>query len=158
VAPAAAKARPPENPRQRPAAPPVAALRAPGRPEAPATAAPPFAELPGSASVPTPALPALPASQPPRPLDLTVPRGFDTRGVARQPALDDPRANTARLTPEQRMARALDTRVVEESMEDGRRRFRQGASCVIVTPSRMAQLQPFDDAAARTPSTVSACP
>jgi len=103
-------------------------------------------------------LPALPASQPPRPLDLTLPRGWATRPDARHPATDDPRANTPRLTPEQRMAGAFDTQVIEEPMEDGRRRIRRGADCVIVTPSRIAQLMPFNDSAARTPSLVSACP
>lgn len=115
-----------------------------------------------SAAAPTQAdassLPALPASQPPRALDLTLPRGFATRSGARNPALDDARANSAHLTPEQRMAETFDTRVVEEAMGDGRRRLRQGANCVIVTPSRIAQLMPFNDSATRTPSMVSACP
>jgi len=102
--------------------------------------------------------PALPASQPPRQLDLSLPHGWATRPDARHPAIDDPRASTARLTPEQRMAGALDTQVIEEPMEDGRRRIRRGADCVIVVPSRIAQLMPFNEAAARTPSQVSACP
>ena len=103
-------------------------------------------------------LPALPASQPPRPLDLRLPRGFATRPDARHPAIDDPRANSARLTPEQRLARRFDTQVTEEPMEDGRRRIRRGDDCIIVAPSRTAQLMPFNEAAARTPSLVSACP
>ena len=102
--------------------------------------------------------PALPASQPPRQLDLNLPRGWATRPGARHPAIDDPRTSTARLTPEQRMAGALDTQVIEEPMEDGRRRIRRGADCVIVVPSRIAQLMPFNEAAARTPSQVTACP
>jgi len=102
--------------------------------------------------------PALPASQPPRALDLSLPRGFATRPDARHPAIDDPRANSAHLTPEQRMARAFDTQVTEEPMEDGRRRIRRGDDCIIVAPSRVAQLMPFNDAATRSPSLVSACP
>jgi len=102
--------------------------------------------------------PAPPASQPPRQLDLSLPRGWATRPGARHPAIDDPRTNTARLTPEQRMAGAFDTQVIEEPMEDGRRRIRRGADCVIVVPSRIAQLMPFNEAAARTPSQVTACP
>ena len=102
--------------------------------------------------------PAPPASQPPHQLDLSLPRGWATRPGARHPAIDDPRINTARLTPEQRMAGAFDTQVIEEPMEDGRRRIRRGADCVIVVPSRIAQLMPFNEAAARTPSQVTACP
>ena len=124
-------------------APSMAVPKAPAAPLTPADAAP---------------LPALPASQPPRPLDLTLPRGWATRPDARHPATDDARANTPRLTPEQRMAGAFDTQVIEEMMEDGRRRIRRGADCVIVTPSRIAQLMPFNESAARTPSLVSACP
>ena len=102
--------------------------------------------------------PDTPASQPPRPLDLTLRRSDVTRPGARNPAIDDPRANTARTTPEQRMTATLDTRVIEEDLGDGRRRFRQGDQCVIVQPSRIGQLRPFDDAAARSPSLVGACP
>ena len=98
------------------------------------------------------------ASQPPRELDLTLPRGYASGPGARNPAIDDTRSITSRTTPEQRMAAALDTRVVEEDLGDGRRRFRQGANCVIVKQSRIAQLMPFNEAAARTPSLVSVCP
>ena len=72
--------------------------------------------------------------------------------------VDDARANTARLTPEQRLAAALDTRVIEEDLGDGRRRIRQGANCVIVKPARIGQLTPFDEAAARMPALVGECP
>ncbi len=102
--------------------------------------------------------PALPASQPPRPLDLNLPRGYAVLPGARNPAVDDARANTARLTPEARMARTFDTQVTEDVMDGGRRRFRQGDKCVIVTPSRTTQLMPFSESAARIPSMVSACP
>lgn len=103
-------------------------------------------------------LPELAASQPPRSLDLTLPRGYADLPGSRNPALDDTRAITSRTNPEQRMAAALDTRVVEEDLGDGRRRFRQGANCVIVKQSRIGQLMPFNEAAARTPSLVGACP
>jgi hypothetical protein len=103
-------------------------------------------------------MPGLPASQPPRPLELTLPSGYATRPGARNLAIDDPRANSARTTPEQRMAAAFDTQVIEEDLGDGRRRVRRGADCVIVKTSRIAQLMPFNEAAARTPSLVGACP
>lgn len=111
-----------------------------------------------NAQAETSTLPELAASQPPRSLDLTLPRGYADRPGSRNPALDDARAITSRTTPEQRMAAALDTRVVEEDLGDGRRRFRQGANCVIVKQSRIGQLMPFNEAAARTPSLVGACP
>jgi len=101
--------------------------------------------------------PASQASQPP-PLRLALPPDYSRRPGLRNPAVDDPRANTARTTPEQRLAGALDTRVIEEDFGDGRRRISQGDKCVIVQPSRIAQLMPFNEAAARTPSLVGACP
>ena len=72
--------------------------------------------------------------------------------------VDDARANTARLTPEQRLAAGLDMREIEEDFGDGRRRIRQGANCVIVKPARIGQLTPFDEAAARMPALVGECP
>lgn len=103
-------------------------------------------------------LPALPASQPPQPLNLELPRGYTAQARASNSAIADARANTARLSPETRMARTLDTRVTEEVLDGGQRRFRQGDKCVIATPSRSTQLMPFSESAARIPATVSACP
>ena len=151
-----------------PAGPAPAARESEAMPRPLARSAPAAITLPSRTSVPAPdgarmqadasPEPALPASQPPRALDLTLPRGFATRPDARNPALDDPRANTARTTPEQRMAAALDTRVIEEDLGNGRRRIRQGDKCVIVQPSRIGQMMPFNDAATRSPSLVGACP
>lgn len=134
------------------------------RSQVPAAITPSAALSPSSATAnnhaaddaPPPPEPA--ASQPPRPLDLNLPRGLATRPDARSPALDDARANSARRTPAQRMARSLDTTVIEDEMDNGRRRYRQGDTCVIVKPSRIGQLMPFNEAATRTPSLVSACP
>ncbi len=103
-------------------------------------------------------LPALPASQPPHPLNLELPRGYAAQARASNPATADARANTARLSPETRMARTFDTQVTEEVMDGGRRRVRQGDKCVIATPSRTTQLMPFSESAARIPAMVSACP
>lgn len=139
------------TPQARPERNAPAAISAPATPPTPTAS--PRSEFADAA---TPAAP--PASQPPRPLDLTLPRGFATRPEARNPAVDDARSTSARTTPEQRMARSFDTQLVEESFGDGRRRFRRGDDCAIVSPSRIAQLMPFNEAAARTPSMVSACP
>ena len=105
----------------------------------------------------TPSASASQASQPPS-LNLALPPDPARRANPRNPALDDMRGNTARTTLEQRMAGALDTRVIEEDFGDGRRRIRRGADCVIVQQSRIGQLMPFNEAAARTPSLVGACP
>jgi hypothetical protein len=157
--PALVRPQPPADPTPRTAK-PVSAIR-PNRPR-PVDPAPPqdvptvAADTPGNPSGITFA-PEAPASQP-RPLDLTVRRGSVVAPDSRNQALQDPRSNTPRTTPEQRMSAAFDTRVIEESLGDGRRRIRQGSSCVIVTPSRAAQINPFDDRSARTPSLVSPCP
>jgi hypothetical protein len=132
--------------------------RAPPVAPAPALVEPPVSvDGPGMASGGITVTPEAPASQP-RPLDLSVRRGSPVSPEARNPALQDPRSNTARTTPEQRMSAAFDTHVIEESLGDGRKRIRQGSSCVIVTPSRAAQINPLDEQSARTPSLVSACP
>jgi hypothetical protein len=128
-------------------------------PAAPGAAA--FASGGATAEPGQPNAPPTPASHPERALDLTLRRGFATRPGARNPALDDPRSNTAGPAAGERMATTLgsDPTLVEESLgQDGRRRLRRGNDCVVVTPSRIAQLRPFDEAAARTPSLVAACP
>ena len=132
-------------------------------PRRPADAPPPDTSAAAGITAPAEATPVagppeLPASQPPRALDLALPRGYATQPGTHNAAVDDPRANTARLTPEARMARRFDTQVTEEVIDNGRRRFRQGDKCVIVTPSRTTQLMPFSESAARIPSMVSACP
>jgi hypothetical protein len=48
-----------------------------------------------------------------------------------------------------------DTAVHEEQLGGGRWRIRQGADCVIVTPSRSGQIDPFSRA---PPATLGACP
>ncbi len=132
-------------------------------PEAITVAAPTAAESPATAtatestSTSAAIAPEPPASQPMRPLDLTLRPGYATQRNARNPGLDDSRANTARLTPEERMAARFDTRVIEEELGDDRR-IRRGADCVIVRPARIGQLMPFNESAARAPSLVGACP
>ena len=132
----------------------------------PRPAARPWAELPTSSPPDTvdatANLPAWPASQTSQTLhqpalNLTLPPIDRRRELVRDPAIDDPRANRPRTTPEQRMARTFDTVVAEEDLGDGRRRLRRGDRCAVVTPSRVSQLMPLDDAAARTPSLVGAC-
>lgn len=135
---------------------PPARTRVPAKPGAlgdPGATAATAAITPAHAAPP----PEMPASQPPRPLDLTLPRGISQRPDARNPAVDDPLANTARLTPEERMARAFDQRETEERLGDGSVRLRRGADCVIVTPARTSQLFPTDPSAARVPGTAHGC-
>lgn len=129
------------------------------RPAPPVRNAPAGTDLPTSSD--TAAAPMQDAaSQPPRALDLTLPPGFATAPGARHPAIDDPRANTLRAAPGERMAATLgsDTRVVVEEFGNGRRRIRQGTSCTIVQPTRMKELFAFDDAAQRAPSLSGRCP
>ena len=135
---------------------------APIRAVAPAGATTPSAEAAGAIAAAVG--PDSPASAPPNSsaLDLTVRPDFAARGQPPNPALDDPRANAARLDLAARMAATLgsDARVTEENLGDGRRRLRSGATCVIVTPSRAGQLDPFGQPAQRgsAPSLVSPCP
>ena len=102
--------------------------------------------------------PAEPASAP-KPLDLSVRRAdaLDTRPP--NAALADPRSNSPRLSPGERMAQALgtDTRLVEVIHPDGSVRIRQGTSCYGLRESRAAALDPFNSALRPSPRLASAC-
>lgn len=137
---------------------PTLAARAPAPIHPPSFAAPLPDSAPNSAEAAAAAgPPGPPASQPP--LDLVLPRGYALSPGSRNPALADPNANTARPSPGERMAATLgsDRRMVEEDLGAGRRRFRQGAECVIVTESRIGQLLPFNEGATRSPRLATGC-
>lgn len=122
----------------------VASPRPVAVPGAPVDAATPAI---GAAS---PATDATPAPSPaPAPLNLELPRS--ARGTAPSPspsligrALNDPRANTPRLSFEKRMSADFDQAVTVETLADGTKRYRRGAECVLAHPSRAGQLDPFD--------------
>jgi len=106
-------------------------------------AAPTQAPAESTSTVPEPTLPAAPAP----PLNLELPRS--ARLPASSPslvdrALNDPRANSPRLSFEKRMSADFDQAVTIETLADGTKRYRQGAQCVLVHPSRAGQLDPFD--------------
>ncbi len=97
---------------------------------------------------PTPAQAA--ASEPPRALDLRLPRRIAGPAAGRNPALDDARANSARpATVESRIASLLGgvDGIVEERLDDSRMRLRRGTGCVIVHPSRAERIDPFNSSA-----------
>lgn len=107
-----------------------------------AEAAPPL-----EAPAPPPAPAQAAASEPPRPLDLRLPRRTPGITAQRNPALDDPRANTLRpATVDSRIAAALGgvDGIVEERLADGLMRFRRGNACVLVWPSRAERIDPFN--------------
>lgn len=146
--------RPPPLPRADAAAPDVPRRPARREPQ-PISVAPPAPAPERTADGPTAitapdAAPSAepPASAPPR-LDLRLPPRAP--GVAgRNPALDDPRANSARpWTVESRIAAALGgvDGIVEERLDDGRMRFRRGSSCVVVHPNRAERIDPFNASA-----------
>jgi hypothetical protein len=154
---------PPANAPQRPApsltAPPViapqpVAIDTPAAPDvAPdvATAAPPTIH-----STPAPA-------EPPRTtLRLTLPPGYAaSSAAARNPALDDPRSNTPRLTLEDRIADATGGAGawVEEKTSENRSQavgalgehrsvMRRGDTCVEIFRSRISDTDPFNSSVA----------
>lgn len=70
----------------------------------------------------------------------------------------DARANSRRLSVEERLAAALgNAEVSEEQIKAGHTRFRQGSSCIDVQDMRIGQLQPFDAVARGAPRLVSSC-
>jgi hypothetical protein len=115
---------------------------------------PVFAPQPAPAD--TAALPAPAAS---RPLNLELPRDAQAAWRRRNPALDDPRSNSAKLSFEQRIVAALggDDRIVEEQLADGSVRFRRGTGCIIARPNRAQVLDPFNQSFSPKPRPVEAC-
>lgn len=151
------------------AAPPAKALTPPAPPQrVPPPLAPvmppPFSAAPAPAPLPEPALAPPPATQePPRTtLRLTLPPGYAaSSAAARNPALSDPRSNTARPTLEDRIGDATGGAGawVEERTSDyasqsvgalGDRRtvLRRGDTCVEVHRSRIADTDPFNGSVA----------
>ena len=128
---------------------------------APPRAAGPILATPAPGPQPI-TLPAEPpqatASQAPLDLVWHRPARRATEG-ARDAAIADPRANTARATPVDRMARTLgsDTRLIEEARADGTVRVRQGSTCVDLKLARASQLFPFDQSTRPSPRLVEAC-
>ncbi|MDR7331301.1 hypothetical protein [Roseateles asaccharophilus] len=130
----------------------VPALTAPRTPDLPDEPAP------VSTAITAPAPEAPPPAEPPRTaLRLTLPPGYAaSSAAARNPALSDPRSNTARLTLEERIADATGGAGawVEEPKEnhsqvvgalgDRRTVLRKGNTCVEVFRSRIADTDPFN--------------
>jgi hypothetical protein len=99
---------------------------------------------------PPPAAPvesAPPTGPPPAPaqapLNLALPRSASAPWRARNPALDDPRSNTAKLTLEQKLANAMggDGSWHEERLDLDTIRWRRGSECIVATRSRAGQLE-----------------
>lgn len=150
---------PPTPPRQPPPAPP-AATRAPAPPplvpEMAATAAtPPTTEAPIATTA------AAPAEPPRTTLRLTLPPGYAASSAkARNPALADPRSNTARPTFEERIADATggagawaeepkdNHALAVGALGDRRTVMRKGNTCVEVFRSRIADSDPFNNSVA----------
>lgn len=89
-----------------------------------------------------PSLPAPAVADPPRArLILTLPQ--QAASAPRNPALIDPRTNTARQTLEEKMAQALDNTVHDQLQADGTTiRRRVGNECLDLHESRAVQLMP----------------
>jgi len=139
---------PPPEPRrdapQRPAEPrliPPPSLTA--EPQAPAETAPVPATAPPVAMQP---------AEPPRTtLRLTLPPGYAaSSAAARNPALSDPRSNTARPTLEDRIADAAGStgEWVSERTSDHRTLMRRGDTCMEVLRSRIADTDQFNSSVA----------
>ncbi len=112
------------------------------------------------------ATPVEPAASEPianAPLNLSLPRARSGQRVAPPSligeALNDPRTNTPRATFGERMARMIgtDQTVVEEKLNGGALRIRNGSRCVIARPARGAQIDPFTPGAEQSPRLVESC-
>lgn len=98
------------------------------------------ADAPSSAPA---VVPATHGSTAPATLDLTLPRGASAPWRQRNMALDDPRANSAKLTLDQKLANAMggDGSWVMERVDVNTIRYRRGSECVQKTRSRAGQLE-----------------
>lgn len=150
---------PPREPERRTATPPPLPARPAALPQAPPVDA--ITETPATAPAPTMPLPAEAPVQPAEPprstLRLTLPPGYAaSTAAARNPALDDPRSNTPRLTFEQRIADALgggdwvEEKTSENNVQsvgavgEHRTVMRRGNTCVEVFRSRISDMDPFN--------------
>lgn len=144
--------------------PPPPAPRTLARPADPPVVAPPTIAIEApSPAEPSMAITASPAvattPEPPRStLRLTLPPGYAASSAhARNPALSDPRSNTARMTLEDRIAEATGGAGawVEESTSENRSQsvgalgdhrsvFRRGDTCVEVLRSRIGDMDAFN--------------
>jgi hypothetical protein len=126
------------------------------------------ANMPAVEPTSSPDPPTLPApaaqseiSPSPPPLNTVLPartsRIASAPWAQRNPALDDPRANTPRASFESKLRAALaGSGEWEEQRIDGDRvRFRRGNTCIDTQRSRVATLNPFNQAASPTPWLVS---
>lgn len=141
-----------------PAATPVPTTPPQARRQEMPTAAPAL-EVPAAA-----ALPAAPVAAPqaaveaPRPLLLDLPRAASGVERRRNPALDDPRANTAKATIESRLAAVMgDGRWTEQLLPDGRRIYRNGAECIELQPARIEQIDGFNKSFSPKPMAAKPC-
>ncbi|WP_422012850.1 hypothetical protein [Roseateles sp.] len=132
----------------------AAARSEPPRLAPPALIAPAPLDIPSDSSAATDATPApgaLPPSpspaQPNAPLRLTLPPGYAASAAARNPALGDPRSNTARRTLEDRIADAAGVtgEWVVERTSDHRTLMRRGDTCMEMFRSRIADTDPFNN-------------
>lgn len=108
-------------------------------PQAPAQAAP--------SPVTTTPSPTAPAEPPRTTLRLTLPPGYAaSSAAARNPALSDPRSNTARRTVEDRIAGAAGVTGdwVVERTSDHRTLMRRGDTCMEMFRSRIADTDRFN--------------
>jgi hypothetical protein len=136
--------------RARAAAEPAAITALPAAPPGSAAAAGAPVSAPGDAS---------PAPRATAPLQLDLPRAASA--PRRNPALDDPRANTPKASFESRLNDAMGgvgERVVEERLSDGTLRLKRGTQCVLVHPSRAAGIDPFNEAYSPKARGVEKCP
>lgn len=147
----------PTPPRPAPA-PPEPRREAPPRPAEPRLIPPPslVVEPPapaGTAPAPitAPSVAAPPAEPPRATLRLTLPPGYAaSSAAARNPALSDPRSNTARPTLEDRIADAAGStgEWVSERTSDHRTLMRRGDTCMEVLRSRIADTDQFNGSVA----------
>lgn len=97
------------------------------------------------------------ASEPPRALDLSLPRAqtATARPTMKHQLLDDPRANTPRASVESRVAAVAGGSVMtEERLDHIVTRVRQNGECIEVHVSRDAQTNPWNQNHSPTPKIV----
>jgi len=108
----------------------------------------PPADTAPSPAVTPPAAATVPGEPPRTTLRLSLPPGYAaSSAAARNPALGDPRSNTARRTLEDRIADAAGVtgEWVMERTSDHRTLMRRGDTCMEMFRSRIADTDPFNN-------------
>jgi len=111
----------------------------------PSPVSPALAAAPLVVELPREAVGAAISAESSAPLNLQLPKGWESQSATRHPAIEAGAGRRQPLTVESRIANALSGGSwIEERLGDGRLRLRNGNKCVYIERNRADDLNPFN--------------